>query len=108
MPKIVQRFTLRKEQGTTQPLTMPKRARILSVFSIDGKVGLDAEVYEDEDTRVFDRAHQRHFQLVMVGDLIPEGVLVGSVLSQTADRKARVYHLFEVRGRQGPGGSTIG
>lgn len=99
MAKIVKRFTLAKTVGSPQAVDMPKRARVLSVFAINARVALDAEVYEDEDTKAFDRAHQRYFQVVSSGDLIPEGALVGSFCATSPERQTRVYHVFEVRGR---------
>lgn len=100
MAKTVRRFTLATKQvGEPQALDMPKRARILSVFSIAGRAAIEAEVYEDEDTKAFDRAHQRHFQLVKAGGLVPEGVWIGSFASNAPAREVGVYHVYEVRGR---------
>lgn len=99
MTKMVRQFTLNKAIREPQAIDMPKRARILSVHPVNARVLIDAEVHEDADTKAFDRAHQRHFQLVTVGDLIPEGVQVGSFVAASPERQTRVYHLFEVRGR---------
>lgn len=99
MAKMVRQFTLNKAIRDPQAIGMPKRARILSVQSVNARVLIDAEVYEDEDTKAFDRAHQRYFQLVSAGELIPEGAQVGSFVSTSPERQTRVYHLFEVRGR---------
>lgn len=99
MAKIVRRFTLNKTMDGPQSVDMPKRARVMSVYGLNGRVAIDAEVFEDADTKAFDRAHQRHFQLVSAGELIPEGVQVGSFCATSPERQTRVYHLFEVRGR---------
>lgn len=99
MAKMVRQFTLNRAIREPQAIDMPKRARIMSVHPINARVLIDAEVYEDEDTKAFDRAHQRHFQVITAGELIPEGVQVGSFVATSRERQTRVYHVYEVRGR---------
>jgi hypothetical protein len=99
MAKMVRQFTLNKAIHEPQAIDMPKRARIMSVHSINTRVLIDAEVHEDEDTKAFDRAHQRHFQIITAGELIPEGMQVGNFVATSRERQTRVYHVFEVRGR---------
>lgn len=86
-------------------ISMPKRARVLAVgCTAQGKPILMASVENNADTRAFDTGqHQRHFDVIGVGDEIPaDGQLVGMATHHKPAKPTQFLLVYEVPGIRGP------
>lgn len=95
MTAMIRTFYLNPVAGK-QAIDMPKRARVLYVYPLNGKIAMDVVQDEDADTRAFDTKNQRYFEAVNTGNVCPDGQHLGSC---AGSKGGLASHVYEVRGR---------
>lgn len=98
MSRMIKRIAL-KTSMSIQAAAMQKRERVLAVGPTAKGLYLFVDGVEDNDTRAFDRAHERYFMVVPDAGPLPDMAQhVGSCTAGPASAPT-TYHVFEVKGR---------
>lgn len=97
MARIIMNYPLNAAQQP-QSVSMPRRARVLSVGMAEGGPVVFAEVVEDADTRAFDLKHSRTFVVISSGGSVPEGAAFIGSCGTRVGKKMADFHVYEIRG----------
>lgn len=97
MARIIVKYSL-NASNAPQSISMPRRARVLSVGMGEEGPVVFAEVVEDADTKAFEVKHSRTFVVIASGGTVPEGAgFIGSC-GLRFGKKMQDLHVYEIRG----------